>query len=240
MRGWKDSHVDGIITSPPFRDADVEGDYWTWYLEFVNECCRVAKDWVFILQTSRRLVEICRKTNPFRVLCWHKPASRMSFRYEPIFCYRGKEPSYNINGCIWNDSIAVHSVVRFPNHSVGSSIRFDMNADDGNIKTRVVKKGHHPNEDPVRVYSYLARYLAKGGSKIICDPCLGSGTTLVATETLGCESVKRCEHTAVYSMAIRSESSVILWHSVTSRIVNPCPAPCIAPCIRSTLQKSAS
>jgi DNA modification methylase len=192
MAEWKDSYVDGIITSPPFRDADVEGDYFDWFLQLVSECRRVSRDYAIILNSSTRTKEICRRTDPMRIGTWHKPGGRMAYRYEPWFVYQGQAPIYNFNAVCWCDSISAHPVLRFrsTNEKVYDVLRkrSDLNASDGPAAFTVME-GHHPYENPLRLYLQLATYLAKGGSKIICDPCLGSGTTLVATEMLGLQGI---------------------------------------------------
>jgi DNA modification methylase len=192
MRGWKDGYVDGIITSPPFRDADVQGDYYEWFVKFVSECQRVSRDYAIILNSSTRTKEICRRTDPIRIGTWHKPGGRMAYRFEPWFVYQGQAPIYNFNATCWCDSISAHSVLRF--RSTDEKVydvlrkRSDLNASDGPASF-MLKEGRHPYENPLKLYLQLARYLAKGGSKVICDPCLGSGTTLVAAEMLGLQGI---------------------------------------------------
>lgn len=187
MRGWPDSYVDGIVTSPPFRDADVQGDYWDFYLPFVKECQRVTRDYSFILNSSRRLIDIIHKTDVARVLVWNKLVTQHPYRYQPIFAYAGQNPTKKLSAAVWNDSIGCLPILRFP-QGMENWKRLDLNSADGPSAFQVVP-GHHPYEDPVKVYFQLCRYLKKGGSKLILDPCLGSGTTLVACARLGLQAI---------------------------------------------------
>jgi DNA modification methylase len=190
MRSWPDAYVDAILTSPPFRDADVQGNYYQWFVSLILECKRVARDYAIIFNSSTRIQEICRQTDPIRIGNWHKPGGRISYRFEPWFVYEGKDPQYNFNAVCWCDSISAHSVLRYKTRAEMRTQsddkrydmirkRTDMNANNDE-ESFMIRKGHHPYENPLSLYAQLCRYFKKGGSRIICDPCLGSGTTLEA------------------------------------------------------------
>ena len=192
MASWPDGYVSSVITSPPFRDADIEGDYYLWLLAFTNECIRLSQDYAIIFNTSRRLVDICRKTDPFRVINWHKPQGQMSFRYQPIFIYRNPNARYNINSCIWNDSLSVLSVLRMKSGQISKGHIIEINGNSKNSMEKYpIKSGHHPYEDPLKLYDYLVRIIHKSGfyENGILDPCCGSGTALVASAKYGIKGI---------------------------------------------------
>lgn len=191
MRSWPDSFVHGIITSPPFRDADIPGDYYEWFVKFVSECQRVSRDYALIFNSSRRLKQIDRLTDPIRHIIWDKQQGRTPYRFEPIFVYSGLNPEFNFNAVCWTDCIPCQPLLRFPSFSnkIGSDAHnFDLNTNNNQSSFTVIE-GRHPYENPLKLYKILARFLRKGGSEIICDPCLGSGTTLVACEQLGLKGI---------------------------------------------------
>jgi site-specific DNA-methyltransferase (adenine-specific) len=57
-----------------------------------------------------------------------------------------------------------------------------------NLNPRQLHKRHHPNEKPVPVLERLILALTEPGD-IVLDPCMGSGTTLIAARNLGRRAV---------------------------------------------------
>ena len=171
-----------ILTSPPFRDKDIQGDYWTWYDRFMKCVDKVCSEYAFVFNSSTRLNEIVIRYKvglgsedgripPFRILCWVKgiierPGGRYgygmavqySYRWQPIFIYRFTE-QWNINGKIWSDVLPYAPL---------------LEGDPEKL---------HPYQDPLKLYRHLVKYVPK--DKLILDPFMGSGTTAVACKDLG-------------------------------------------------------
>ncbi len=116
MKEIPDNSVDLVFTSPPFKDEDIglgcnnsdnritlpenREKYLDWLEEVMIEFKRVSKI-ILMFNSSRRLVDICKRFNPERVLIWNKKRTCSPFRYEPIFLWNyGDE---KINKYIWND-----------------------------------------------------------------------------------------------------------------------------------------
>lgn len=155
MKGLEDNHYDIILTSPPFKDEDVEGDYWTWYDTFINECRRVSKYVTIIIHSATKMNEHITKYPPKRTLIWGKGVVMYSWRYNPIYVYEKND--YKINPHIWSDCIGVQPI-------------------DGQHKT-------HPYEDPVKLYQTILSMFSD--LHTVLDPCAGSGTTLIAGRMCG-------------------------------------------------------
>lgn len=137
--------VDAVVTSPPFELA---GDYCKWFDSLLEALERVTIDYAFIFNSSRRLIELCKKTNPFRILIWDKKVVQEPFRYEPILLYKFSTARYNINDHIWSDLL-------------------EWSPPDPHTRL-------HEFQNPTGLYDQLVRYLE---AERILDPFLGSGTT---------------------------------------------------------------
>jgi DNA modification methylase len=88
--------VDLVLTSPPFLDDDVPIEYYEWLLGILS----IPYKSFVMFNSSRRLIEICRRFNPVKVLIWDKVRTESAFRYEPIFVFGEMS-----NGLIFNDCI---------------------------------------------------------------------------------------------------------------------------------------
>lgn len=146
FKSWPDNHVDMILTSPPFKEEDVEGDYWEFYDVFFNEALRVTSKVLCIIHSATKLNTLISKYPPKRTLIWGKGIIAPSWRYNPILCYQ-KTDDYKINKYIWSDTIGVLPI-------------------KGSKKV-------HKYEDPVELYSILIRMFK--GCETVCDPFCGSG-----------------------------------------------------------------
>lgn len=186
-----------MLTSPPYKSKDVNGQYYEWYSKFMREVERICSEYAIIFNSGTRINDLIRlypvglgpETNreaggPFRVLLWTKGVSQYSYRWNPIFVYRFTE-KWNINNNIWTDVIPEASVL---------------------------SKTNHPYEDPISLYIFLIKMLLPNKNQIrgrrkahpvdgltILDPFMGHGTTAKACEIthhpwLGFEiDPKRCE-----------------------------------------------
>jgi len=135
--------VNLIITSPPFKDEDVgvgknthnyriknpknDDKYYKW-LDGVFHVFKKTSPLVVMLNSSVRLIDICRRYEPGRVLIWDKIRCQQPYRYEPIFIFAKGDIKFNKG--IWNDC----------------------------IRALPVMNGLTPYENPVKLYRQLIRY----------------------------------------------------------------------------------
>ncbi len=155
MLSFPDKSFDITLTSPPFKEEDVPGDYWTFYEQCFNEICRVTSKVVIILHSSTKLNHIVSCWPPKRTLVWGKVGTMYTYRYNPIFVYQMSD-DYKVNKYIWNDCF-----VHMPRN--------------GNKKL-------HRYEDPVNLYLELLKMFKS--CQTVLDPFIGSGTTAKAATQL--------------------------------------------------------
>ena len=148
MQTMADKSVDMIFTSPPFKDEDVEGDYWTAYDLWMNEFYRIASKAIVIIHSATKLNQLIAKYPPKRVMVWGKGFSQHSYRWNPILLYQQSD-EYKINKFIWSDSFGIQSV-------------------QGKNKI-------HKYQDPLLLYQTIIRMFK--GCDLVLDPFMGSGTT---------------------------------------------------------------
>lgn len=147
---------DMTFTSPPFKDADVEDDYWLLYARWMAEIFRVTRNVAVIINSANRLNEIVRTWPAKRMMIWGKGISQYSWRWNPIFVYQLSE-SYKVNKYIWCDTFGVESV-------------------QGKWKV-------HKYQDPVLLYQTIIKMFNDCDS--VFDPFAGSCTTAIACKELG-------------------------------------------------------
>jgi len=157
MKGLEDNSIDVILTDPPYKDDDVMGDYYEWFGRFFQEAMRVSKDYVIFFNNASRLYDILQKFGrPYRILIWSKGVVKYAWRWEPIFIYASKNPSFKMTKLIWSDHLPYQPLHR--------------------------KQSLHQYEKPIGLMEQLIRYIPN--DKTILDPFLGSGTTIVAARKL--------------------------------------------------------
>jgi len=105
--------VDLVLTSPPFKDQDTgsgindhlnrivdpNGKYYEWFSFWLNLIRKISKT-IVCFNSSVRLVEICSRFKPDKILVWDKLRTQGAFRYEPIFVWGEFQ-----NNLIWNDCL---------------------------------------------------------------------------------------------------------------------------------------
>jgi len=158
-----DRSIDLILTSPPFLDKEVQGDYYTFLDRFLSEAKRISKV-ILMFNSSRRLVEICKRYSEdiAHVLIWNKVFTKTAFKYEPIFVMT--EDKIFGRGRIYRDVLS--------------------------YKVPINNK-RHINENPVELYVELLKFFRE--AKTVLDPFLGSGTTMQACleENRNCIGIER-------------------------------------------------
>jgi len=148
---------DIMLTDPPYKDEDVNGDYYEFWEKFII-IAKKTSEYVIVFNNALRVYDLMVQFGrPYRVLIWSKGIIKYPYRWEPIFIYEGKNPSFNLNSKITSDQLPCQPIHKF--------------------------KSVHPYEKPLKLMKYLVNYIPK--SKIICDPFIGSGTTAVACNELG-------------------------------------------------------
>ena len=156
MKGIPDGSVDMIFTSPPFKEEDIEGDYWKEYDKWFSEMNRICTKVIIIIHSATKLNYLIKNYPPKRLMIWGKGFSQYSYRFNPILLYQVND-DYKINKYIWSDVFGVQSVQG--------------------------KGKEHKYQDPLVLYELIIKMFRD--CEIICDPFLGSGTTAVACKELG-------------------------------------------------------
>jgi DNA modification methylase len=156
LKECDDNEFDIIFTSPPFKNEDVTGDYWSFYDDIVNESIRVANKVAIIIHTSTKMNDFITKYQPKRTLIWGKGIVKYAYRYNPIYVFQPTD-NYKVNKYIYSDTFGITPIAG--------------------------KKKVHKYEDPLALYYELIKMFK--GCTSIHDPFCGSGTTLVAAHHLG-------------------------------------------------------
>lgn len=156
MSGFDDGSFDIMFTSPPFKEEDVEGDYWQFYDRFFQQAQRVTSKVICIIHSSTKLNTIIRKYPPHRTMIRSKGVSQYSYRWNPIYLYQQSE-DYKINKYIWCDVFGVQAIT-------------------GQWKA-------HAYQDPPVLYRTIIGMFK--GCETCIDPFMGSGTTLEACRQVG-------------------------------------------------------
>jgi DNA modification methylase len=156
MRTMPDGSFDMVFTSPPFKEEDVDGDYWKLYGFWMHEMLRVASKLAIVIHSATKINQIMAGWPPKRTMIWGKGFSQYSWRWNPIFIYQ-KSDDYKVNKFIWGDAFAVQSV-------------------NGNGK-------QHKYQDPVLLYETVIKMFK--GCQSVLDPFCGSGTTGIVCQKLG-------------------------------------------------------
>lgn len=155
---FDDNSVDLVFTSPPFKDEDVEGDYWEFYSNAFNEMYRIASKAVIIIHSATKMNEIIKRYPPKRTLIWVKGIIAPSWRYNPIFVYQ-KSDEYKVNKYIYSDTFGILPI-------------------KGKSDIKI-----HKYQDPVELYTAILKMFKECES--VLDPFMGSGTTAVAAKKIG-------------------------------------------------------
>jgi len=148
MRTLPDKSIDMVFTSPPFKDEDVEEEYWSEYSQWFFEMDRITSKVICVIHSATKLNRLISEYPPKRTMIWGKGFSQCSWRYNPILLYQQSD-NYKINKYIWSDAFGVQAV-------------------QGSGK-------EHKYQDPLLLYQTIIRMFK--GCETIIDPFMGSGTT---------------------------------------------------------------
>jgi site-specific DNA-methyltransferase (adenine-specific) len=145
--------VDLVLTDPPYKDDDVEGEYYQWFHSWKARLS--FNDYFVFFNNSSRLYDLLQLYGkPYRVLVWSKGVVQYAWRWEPIFIYSSREPTFKLNRYIWSDHLPFQPIFG----------------------------GIHPYEKPLDLMKMLVSFIPT--DKVILDPFTGTGTTLVASKSL--------------------------------------------------------
>ncbi len=156
MNSLDSGSFDMVFTSPPFKDEDVGGSYWTYYDSWFKGMVRVASKVVCIIHSSTKINQLIANYPPKRMMIWGKGIIQASYRYNPILVYQISD-DYKVNKYIWSDTFGIAPII-------------------GSNKI-------HKYQDPLVLYSTVISMFK--GCKTVLDPFVGSGTTLLACKELG-------------------------------------------------------
>ena len=173
---FADNSINCILTSPPFKDEDVKGDYWEFYDTIFNEMTRVASKVLIVIHSATKMNSIIQKYPPKRTLIWGKGMVKYSWRYNPIFVYQ-KSDEYKVNKFIWSDTFGIEPI-------------------QGKNKA-------HVYQDPELLYYTILKMF--DGVKTVLDPFAGSGTTGRDCRKLGIDCTL-IEHNHEYEKLIMDNS----------------------------------
>lgn len=181
-----DKSIPYMFTSPPFKDKDVNENYWTFYDRFMSEVNRIISEYALIFNSSTKMYDIyVRYGRPYRTLFWIKGYIRYSYRWEPIFVYKFTD-SWNITSTIWSDLLLVSPL---------------LSKDPEKI---------HPYQDPLKLYIWIIKML-KGENKLILDPFIGVGTTGAACKRLKRPFLGFEIDKSIYEKAVTNLKRSTLW-----------------------------
>ena len=155
MREIPDNSIDMIFTSPPFKNEDVQENYWQIYKKWYLEMIRVASKVICIIHSATKINELIKNYPPDRLMIYDKGFSSYTYRFNPIFIY--SKNGYKVNKYIWTDILR------------------------GNLP--IIKKRLHKYQDSIKPYRITIKMFKD--CALVLDPFLGSGTTARACKDLG-------------------------------------------------------
>lgn len=156
MKQLPDHSIDMILTSPPFKDEDVPGEYWEFFDSALREMLRVTKNVVCVVHSATKMQTIYQRYPPKRTIIWGKGIVSYSWRYNPIYVYQIGD-HYKVNKYIFTDCVGVPPI-------------------KGKDKS-------HKYQDPLALYELILKMFK--GNTLVLDPFAGAGTCRTAAENIG-------------------------------------------------------
>ena len=155
METLPEKSVDITITSVPFMDKDLPEPFVQWLPKFHKARERITVDYSLELHSCTREKELMRLTDPFHWGVWYTKEMNTPYRYQNWYCYRMPTARYNIRAYAWQNHFTFGLVKR--------------------------KEKIHINQDPIGPYDRLLHFAQRSKkSRIAIDPCMGSGTAIIA------------------------------------------------------------
>lgn len=128
MKKLKDNSIDLVVTSPPYLDKEVNGNYYDFLDRFINESKRVSSV-ILMFNSSRRIKDICRRYDDIQaILIWDKIFTLPAFKYEPIFVITKEK--------IWGRGRIYRDCLRY----------------------KIPRNKIHINENPIELYKELLKF----------------------------------------------------------------------------------
>lgn len=168
--------VDLVLTDPPYNAKNIGPNKRVYEGSVMQlpekEYAKFCADWFGASQNSMRIVFTPGIANthfypqPKWQICWHKPASCSFNRmggfnaWEPVFVY-GETKHVRLG----------------QDYILANTMNFTKGAEKG-----------HPCPKPIGLWNHLTSKFSREGG-IICDPFLGSGTTLWCAKDLGIPAI---------------------------------------------------
>ena len=99
-------YPDVVLADPPYKDGDVDADYYRWFEHMYNKLRFITKDYLIFFNNSSRLYKLMQFLGePHRILVWTKGIVKYAWRWEPILIYSSSNPSFKINKNIFSDHL---------------------------------------------------------------------------------------------------------------------------------------
>src|SRR4030067_3073531 len=109
MKDIPDNSVDMVFSSPPFKDEDINGDYWELYDKWFNEMQRVSSKCVVIIHSATKMNTLAQLYPPKRWMIWGKGIVVYAWRFNPILVY--EKPGYKVNKFIYSATIGIIPII---------------------------------------------------------------------------------------------------------------------------------
>jgi site-specific DNA-methyltransferase (adenine-specific) len=109
MKDIPDDAVDMVFTSPPFKEEDVDGDYWEQYDLWFKEIERVSKYCFGIIHSATKINYLAQHYPPKRWMIWGKGIVVYAWRFNPILFYQ--KADCKVNKYIYFDTIGITPII---------------------------------------------------------------------------------------------------------------------------------
>lgn len=203
MQQIPDKSIDMILTDLPYG---ITGCRWDSLIPFNllwNEYQRVIKDNGAIVLTSSQpfTTELINSNRKLFRYCWYWIKNQVTgfpfAKYQPLRCvediciFYKSAPTYNPQGLIELDKPKICKRNNTMKELVYDSgklckkyVSHFTNYPRQTLEFKCQREGFHPTQKPVDLFEYLIKTYTNEGD-IVCDSCMGSGTTAVACINTG-------------------------------------------------------
>ena len=195
MRGIEDKTFDLVITSPPYNlgkghhtgnrrtdtyfDNMTEKDYQEWQVKVLNECYRVLRDGGSMIYNHKNRIKKGVQITPYEWLL----KTKFIVKQEIVWFNR----SQNFDKIrFYPMTERVYWLAKHPSTKLFNAINHHDLFDTKDWPT-VGTKGKHKRAFPEQMVRDILRCFPE--AKTVLDPFAGSGTTLLASEQMGRDSI---------------------------------------------------